>query len=311
MVRAIPIFELFLMVAFLGTGVSICAQVPADGSAEAWEKAPTEAALMERFKQRDAAFGDYLIEFDLTKTRKRNPRIEWLSTNWKRSLPPAKPVKPPEDLEPPHLELIVRRYQFATQANEEHMDWYISEVRKDGKKDEEDYRNCSGARYSTWGEFVRSEYYSAAEEEKPLKEIHEGDPTVAQLHKDNPAVPHTILDSNRMYYELCAGIGMSKGIEQIDTMEVRDGLLHVSGKISHVWGNVAKFEMELTPSLLPRRILISNPLVTQKDGTETRSKFVVQTEGELSHELAPDTPESVKFEFSTTITFGRDAPPQR
>ena len=188
MVRASRIFE-FLLVAFLVTGGSLCAQTSSDmetdmETADVWVKAPTREKLIERFKQRDAAFGDYLIEFDVTKSEQRNPLAEWHSNNWK------KPRKPPKDLEPPYLETQTQRCQFATHAEEEHLDWRISEVRKDGVKDEDNYHVGHCSRTSTWKEVVRTEYYTDREDRKPLFKDSRG----PEIHKNNPTVPPTILD---------------------------------------------------------------------------------------------------------------------
>lgn len=269
---------------------------------EGWESEPTKDALMERLKQRDAAFGDYLIEFNVTQSRQRHPLREWYSTNWKTNRPPAPSPKSPEDLDPPHLELAIRRYLFATHADEEHMDWHITEVRKDGEKAEKEDRIGQGARFSTWGETVRSEYYKVGEE-KPANEIvYEGDPRVPRFHKNSSTVSPTILNDQRMHFELIAGIGMSKRIQQIDQMEIKDGLLRVSGKMKDVFNRESEFEMDLTPSLLPRRLTITFPQqMSEHDGAKAQRKIVLQTEGELRHKATPATPAAAKFESAVTI----------
>jgi len=295
-------FLAFLIVALFVTDGLLYAQTPsaaataAVDSADVWLTAPTKEALMERFKQRDAAFGNYAIEFDLTTSKRRHPQGEWHSRNWRR----RPPLQPPAEFEPPYLETTIKHFLFATHAKEEHMDWLITEVRKDGEKDEGNDNVGHGARYSSWEDTVRTEYYEKSDDGEPPEQFDEGDPRGPQVHKNSSSVPPTILNSSRGYYELCAGIGMSKRIKQIDTMVVRDGLLHVSGKmLNRPWRGESEFEMELTPSLLAKRILISSPTAVEKDGDKGQFKFVVLTQGELQHETAPTTPKSAKFKLTT------------
>ena len=266
----------------------------ANDSADAWETAPSKEGLMELLKQRDAAFGDYLIEFDLKMSRSRHPFMEWHSVNWKR-----KPLNPPKNFDPPYHETKIRRYSFATNGDEEHMDWITTEVRKDGQIDEGSKHLGRGTRVSTWRDTVRWENYSDRDDEKLPEDPAEGDPRFPQLHKNSSSVPSTILDSNRMHYELCAGIRMSKRIKQIDTILIRDGQLHVTGKMTLPWGGDCELKMELTPSLLPTRIILSQYVVA--DGSKYRNKYVVQTRNKLKHENAPATPQSARFEFTTEI----------